>query len=167
MISTTVFIDQESRWRVSNAHFAFGGVSKTTLSAVKTEESIVGFEWDGQPDALFEKLRLQLLEEIHIPTSAPGGMAEFRMSLVSSFVFKFIVAISNQILPDAVRLFTYSPGYSWRTIHESSTISVVVFLSSSFFKRLQVSDTVLSASSGVLDLERYPEKSQGDRPFFS
>ena len=43
-----------------------------------------------------------LMEEISLAPSAPGGMVEYRRSLVTSFFFKFFLTVLQQLTPDQV-----------------------------------------------------------------
>lgn len=81
-------------WIVKSASLSYGGVAAMTISAKKTEKFLNGKAWNQS--TLTEALAV-LREEILIPDTAPGGMPEFRRSLVSSFFFKFFVHVSTQL----------------------------------------------------------------------
>lgn len=53
-------------------------------------------EWNEA--TLKEAIHL-LSEELQIPANAPGGMAEYRMSLVTSFFFKFFLTVLHCLSP--------------------------------------------------------------------
>ena len=56
-------------------------------------------EWD---DDLFSTTCKILSEEMAVPISVEEGMAEYRLTLCLSFLYKFFVFVRSQILPGAV-----------------------------------------------------------------
>ena len=90
-----VFLVQDGeRWAVDDVSIVYGGVAPVSLAALKTERLITGMNWEKRiiPDAL-----QMLEEEISLTDDAPGGMVEFRKSLVSSFFFKFFLWVTHQM----------------------------------------------------------------------
>jgi len=91
---------------VSEASLAFGGMSATSVSAVRTEAMMKGRLWDqdllkdalamlsegggGQPVAAGAEK-----PDLPLPLNAPGGMAQYRSSLALSFFFKFFLHVSQ------------------------------------------------------------------------
>ncbi|KAM9248183.1 aldehyde oxidase 3-like [Dugong dugon] len=72
----------------------YGGVGPTTVSANKSCQQLIGRCWDEE--MLSEACRL-VLDEITLPGSAPGGMVEFRRTLMISFLFKFYLNVLQQL----------------------------------------------------------------------
>lgn len=85
-------------WVVEEIALAYGGVAAKTVMARKTQKMLVGRKWDR--DALLAGLE-SLKEELYIAPNAPGGMIEFRRSLIASFFFKFFVRTSLQLSRDS------------------------------------------------------------------
>ena len=56
---------------------------------------------DWNEDALKEAISL-LSEELQLSADAPGGMPEYRKSLVTSFFFKFYLTVSQLLTPDSL-----------------------------------------------------------------
>eukprot|EP00899_Mesostigma_viride_P019651 jgi/Mesvir1/27688/Mv07407-RA.1 len=94
-------------WIVASASLAFGGVAPVTLCAPKTEAWLVGKEWSE--GVAFEAVA-QLAREIVIADNAPGGMVEFRRSLVGSFFFKFFVFAARKLHGDLSSLLSPPPA---------------------------------------------------------
>ena len=82
---------------VAEIALAYGGVAAKTVMAPKTQAMLVGRPWDRTTLELATK---SLAEEIHIAQNAPGGMPEFRRSLVTSFFFKFFARTSLALASD-------------------------------------------------------------------
>ncbi|XP_058033739.1 xanthine dehydrogenase/oxidase [Ahaetulla prasina] len=81
---------QEGTNRVGEIKLSYGGMAPTTVMAVKTCQELTGREW--KEDLLQEACRL-LAEEMNLSPSAPGGMVDFRRTLVLSFFFKFYLTV--------------------------------------------------------------------------
>uniref|UniRef100_A0A8C5T022 Xanthine dehydrogenase/oxidase n=1 Tax=Laticauda laticaudata TaxID=8630 RepID=A0A8C5T022_LATLA len=77
---------QEGTNRLEEIKLSYGGMAPTTVMAVKTCQK----EW--KEDLLQEACRL-LAEEMNLSPSAPGGMVDFRRTLVLSFFFKFYLTV--------------------------------------------------------------------------
>ncbi|KAK9157741.1 hypothetical protein Scep_004315 [Stephania cephalantha] len=90
-----VFLEENNgRWFVADASIVYGGVGPVSLSASRTEAFLIGKGWDK--DLLQGALRI-LEEDIVLKENAPGGMVEFRRSLMLSFFFKFHQWICQQM----------------------------------------------------------------------
>ncbi|EPS65688.1 hypothetical protein M569_09089, partial [Genlisea aurea] len=85
-------VDRE--WVVSDASIVYGGVAPYSISAVETKKSLVGKVWDEE---MFEAALKVLEKDIVLKEDAPGGMVEFRRSLILSFFFKFFLLVCQQI----------------------------------------------------------------------
>uniref|UniRef100_A0A8C5SZ95 xanthine dehydrogenase n=1 Tax=Laticauda laticaudata TaxID=8630 RepID=A0A8C5SZ95_LATLA len=81
---------QEGTNRLEEIKLSYGGMAPTTVMAVKTCQKLIGREW--KEDLLQEACRL-LAEEMNLSPSAPGGMVDFRRTLVLSFFFKFYLTV--------------------------------------------------------------------------
>uniref|UniRef100_A0A8C5SZ13 xanthine dehydrogenase n=1 Tax=Laticauda laticaudata TaxID=8630 RepID=A0A8C5SZ13_LATLA len=86
---------QEGTNRLEEIKLSYGGMAPTTVMAVKTCQKLIGREW--KEDLLQEACRL-LAEEMNLSPSAPGGMVDFRRTLVLSFFFKFYLTVSIWLL---------------------------------------------------------------------
>lgn len=82
------FSENKGTWLVEEVSLAYGGVGPIPLCATLTETYLKGKEWTEKTLQMALKI---LQEEIVIAKNAPGGMAEFRSSLVTSFFFKFFL----------------------------------------------------------------------------
>ncbi|CAI7828132.1 unnamed protein product [Closterium sp. NIES-54] len=79
---------------VIDCSLVFGGVAATTVSAHRTQQHLLGRPWTQET----LQVALQVLqEEISVPENAPGGMPEFRGSLVLSFFFKFFLLVAHRV----------------------------------------------------------------------
>ncbi|XP_071965549.1 xanthine dehydrogenase/oxidase-like [Antedon mediterranea] len=75
---------------IRDCTLAFGGMAPTTKLAEETMKLMIGRVWD---QALFNDVTAHLANEMSISPGAPGGMVEYRQSLVISFFFKFYVFV--------------------------------------------------------------------------
>ncbi|KAJ2519893.1 hypothetical protein H4217_002396 [Coemansia sp. RSA 1939] len=75
---------------VEEAAFAFGGMAPTTVLATRTAQSVGGRAWGDAPtlDAMLAACQ----DEMRLDYAVPGGMAEYRTALTTSFLLKFWVA---------------------------------------------------------------------------
>ncbi|KAJ2494401.1 hypothetical protein GGI11_008863, partial [Coemansia sp. RSA 2049] len=75
---------------VEEAAFAFGGMAPTTVLATRTAQSVRGRAWGAAPtlDAMLAACQ----DEMRLDYAVPGGMAEYRTALTTSFLLKFWVA---------------------------------------------------------------------------
>ncbi|XP_072468932.1 aldehyde oxidase 4-like isoform X1 [Notamacropus eugenii] len=72
----------------------FGRVGPTTVSASKTCEQLIGRQWN---DEMLSKACRLVLDEIHIPPTAVGGMMEYKRTLMISFIFKFYLKVQREL----------------------------------------------------------------------
>lgn len=84
-------------WVVADASLAFGGVAAKSIMAPRAAAALVGQPLDP---AAVQRALAAVREEVVIAPSAPGGMVEFRQSLVSSFLFKAIVHAAHALAED-------------------------------------------------------------------
>lgn len=81
---------EENTDLIKNIRIFYGGVGATTVCAKKTTQQLVGKHWNE--DMLSEACKL-ILDEIHLNPSAPGGMVEYKRTLMISFLFKFYLEV--------------------------------------------------------------------------
>ncbi|XP_063067791.1 aldehyde oxidase 6 isoform X2 [Engraulis encrasicolus] len=74
----------------------YGGVGPCTLAATKTCQQIIGRSWSEETLSAAYPV---LLEELALPSSAPGGKVVFRRALTLTFLFKFYLQM-QQILTE-------------------------------------------------------------------
>ncbi|XP_043848598.1 aldehyde oxidase 1-like [Dromiciops gliroides] len=72
----------------------YGGIGSTTVCAKKSCQKLIGRVWNEE--ILGEACRL-VLDEIFLPASAPGGMVEYKKSLIVSFLFKFYLEVLQNL----------------------------------------------------------------------
>ncbi|KYO33622.1 hypothetical protein Y1Q_0008776 [Alligator mississippiensis] len=75
---------------IRNISIFYGGVGSTTTCAKKSCEDLIGRQWTEQ--MLHTACKI-VLEEVLLPGSAPGGMVEYKRTLMISFFFKFYLKV--------------------------------------------------------------------------
>lgn len=93
--------DGVSVFKISNASLAFGGMAPTTKMATKTMEFLVGSVFSKET---FEAARSVLQIELDLPDHVPGGQAQYRKALASSFLYKFYFNIVKALSDDLVSI---------------------------------------------------------------
>ncbi|KAL8465182.1 hypothetical protein ACS0TY_034614 [Phlomoides rotata] len=91
---------KDQKWMVSDASIVYGGVAAYSISACETKKFMIGNHWNKE--LLHGALKI-LEKDIVVKDDAPGGMIEFRKSLILSFFFKFFLWVSHQM--DGLPLF--------------------------------------------------------------
>eukprot|EP00979_Chaetoceros_neogracilis_P006948 scaffold1412_cov277-Chaetoceros_neogracile.AAC.4 len=92
---------------ISKAHLAFGGWRQpTTVMAELTEKFLVGKSFEKQT---FVGARQVLQGEFDLPDDVPGGQAQYRKALASSFVFQLFFNTLESLRTD-VKNVSDSPG---------------------------------------------------------
>ncbi|RKP35355.1 hypothetical protein BJ085DRAFT_41134 [Dimargaris cristalligena] len=84
--------DPEGHWWVRDCSMAFAGMGPISVQSKATEQHLVGSDF-ANPETL-NSLMTVCQQELRLDPGAPGGMAEYRLALASSFVFKFWHEIS-------------------------------------------------------------------------
>ncbi|XP_033106657.1 xanthine dehydrogenase/oxidase-like [Anneissia japonica] len=99
---------------IQSCSMVFGGMAPTTKLAKETMSKIIGRTWD---QSLLEDTTILLADEMSLPPDAPGGMVEYRQSLVLSFFFKFYLTVRQHcsfsetiLLADEMSLPPDAPG---------------------------------------------------------
>lgn len=78
---------------------AFGGMAPVTKIATKTGQSLKGFKWN---EDMLERAYNELLQELPLPPSVPGGNAQYRKTLTMSLFLKAYLAISKEMCKDYI-----------------------------------------------------------------
>lgn len=86
--------EKDQKWVVSDASIVYGGVAPYSISVNETKRYLIGKHWNKE--LLHGALKV-LEKDIVLKEDAPGGMVEFRKSLVLSFFFKFFLWVSHQM----------------------------------------------------------------------
>jgi len=82
---------------IENVRLAFGGMAPKTVLAHKTGKSMIGAEFCHET---FAKASESLLEEMKLPERVPGGQAAYRMTLATSFLYKFFLSVASELKED-------------------------------------------------------------------
>lgn len=83
---------------VKMLNMAFGGMAPTVAMTPKTSAAASGKAWNNE---LVETINKELIDELPLSPSAPGGMIQYRRSLTLSLFFKAYLHIS-QILENNI-----------------------------------------------------------------
>lgn len=86
--------EKDQIWMVSDASVSYGGVAPYSISANLTKKFLVGKQWNME---LLHGALEVLGKDVILKDDAPGGMVEYRKSLVLSFFFKFFLWVSQQM----------------------------------------------------------------------
>ncbi|EFJ27160.1 hypothetical protein SELMODRAFT_172098 [Selaginella moellendorffii] len=89
--------EETGKWLVSGISLVYGGVAAVPVRASKTETFMQGKVWDK---STLEGALSELQKDIIIADNAPGGMAEFRRSLILSFFFKYFLMVADKLQQD-------------------------------------------------------------------
>ncbi|XP_019624369.1 PREDICTED: xanthine dehydrogenase/oxidase-like [Branchiostoma belcheri] len=79
---------------IQDIALSFGGMAPTTVMARNTANRLVGLKWDND---LLPEACSSLEDDLPLPPSVPGGMAEFRRTLTTSFFFKFFLSVQQRL----------------------------------------------------------------------
>ncbi|KZV50307.1 xanthine dehydrogenase 1-like [Dorcoceras hygrometricum] len=86
--------EKDKKWVVSDASIAYGGVAPFSFSVNQTKNFLIGKQWNQE---LLQGALEVLEKDVVLKENAPGGMVEFRKSLVLSFFFKFFLWVCHQM----------------------------------------------------------------------
>ncbi|CAH0406917.1 unnamed protein product [Chilo suppressalis] len=84
---------------IKNIDIAYGGMAPVTLVVTNTCKSLIGQKWN---DDLFEKAYSNLLQELPLNPSAPGGNIQYRRALTMSLFLKAYLAIAKEMCRDYI-----------------------------------------------------------------
>lgn len=79
---------------IEDINFGFGGMSFKTVNAPKTQRKLKGLQWNRE---ILEEAYTSLLEDLPLSAGAPGGMIQYRRSLVLSLFLKIFLTISQKL----------------------------------------------------------------------
>jgi xanthine dehydrogenase/oxidase len=82
---------------IEHIALAFGGMAPKTVMAPETAKMMIGAEFCRET---FIKGQECLIKEMSLPESVPGGQAAFRMTLTSSFLYKFYISVVAELRKD-------------------------------------------------------------------
>lgn len=88
---------RDGKYVIDDISIAFGGMAPTTIMSVKTMEALKGAEFNAES---FKKATAVLLDEMKLPEEVPGGQAAYRMTLASSFLYKFYLSAAEELRAD-------------------------------------------------------------------
>ncbi|XP_041353249.1 xanthine dehydrogenase/oxidase-like isoform X2 [Gigantopelta aegis] len=94
---------------IENISCAYGGMAPTTVMALKTMTALVGSHWD---ESMLGKACNELAADLPLSPGAPGGMAEFRKTLTTSFFFKFFITVKTKLIQEGIITEVLSPEKS-------------------------------------------------------
>jgi xanthine dehydrogenase/oxidase len=87
----------DGKFVIDDVALAFGGMAPTTLLAADTGKTLIGAEFNRET---FESASKVLLKEFALPTAVPGGQAAYRMTLATSFLYKFFLVVCKELEDD-------------------------------------------------------------------
>lgn len=85
------------KWSIDSVSLAFGGVAPRTILAQATMDDLTGKEFS---EASFDGARRVLQDELRMPDDVPGGQSQYRLTLASSFLYKFFLYCTNELVKD-------------------------------------------------------------------
>ena len=97
LVNAAFYVSLTPEHKVKSACFVYGGVAVTTKVAQSTSTAITGLQWTPE---ILDIVNKQLESDLVIDASAPGGMVEYRRSLITSLFFKFFVSVQQAIAPE-------------------------------------------------------------------
>ncbi|XP_064394935.1 xanthine dehydrogenase/oxidase-like isoform X3 [Halichondria panicea] len=84
----------DSDWTVQDCCLSYGGMSYITTVAKKTQAYLIGKPWC---ESTLEGVCPLLLEDLPLSPDVPGGMPDYRRSLVTSFFYKFYLTVLSRL----------------------------------------------------------------------
>jgi len=85
-------------WIIQDASAVYGGMAPITAAASETEHFLIGKTFDSS--TFEEACDVLHSSDFKLPDGVPGGMAKYRESLCSSFLYKFFIASSQRLQLD-------------------------------------------------------------------
>ena len=99
----------EDAFVISDANLAFGGMAPKTIMAKKTASFLLGKKFSKET---FEEGIKVLQDELMLPDSVPGGQAQYRVALASSFLFKMYFRVASDLSVDISKVATNPTLYT-------------------------------------------------------
>lgn len=93
----SVTVSCGNKWSIDSISLAFGGVAPTTILAQETMAYLTGREFS---EASFDGARRVLQDELRMPDDVPGGQPQYRLTLASSFLYKFFLYCAGELVKD-------------------------------------------------------------------
>jgi xanthine dehydrogenase/oxidase len=84
-------------WVIGEASLAYGGVAPATIMFPATAASLIG---KPPSQETFQEAWLAIERDISMDSNAPGGMVQYRLSLIASFLFKGLIHAARQLEAD-------------------------------------------------------------------
>ncbi|CAF1550153.1 unnamed protein product, partial [Rotaria sordida] len=84
----------DNQWKIVSAWFSFGGMASKTISAINTQQQLIGLLWTKQT---INQTYDMLIKEMPLNELSPGGQYQYRQTLMQSFLFKFYSYVSNEL----------------------------------------------------------------------
>lgn len=88
---------RDGKFVIEDASLAFGGMAPKTVMAVETASVLIGSEFCYET---FQTATETLLKEMSLPEGVPGGQAAYRMTLATSFLYKFYLSCVEDLKVD-------------------------------------------------------------------
>lgn len=93
MVNAAFYVELSNN-TVKDAEFAFGGMSATSIIALKTKSLIINSTWS---ESMLNDVYLELLKDLPLPLNAPGGMVIYRKTLalrcINQLLFLYMIYI--------------------------------------------------------------------------
>jgi xanthine dehydrogenase/oxidase len=86
---------------IEHVALAFGGMAPKTVMASETAKMMIGSTFSRET---FMKASECLMEELKLPETVPGGQAAFRLTLASSFLYKFFISVVEELKQDVAAI---------------------------------------------------------------
>ena len=90
-------VPKDGKFIIEHVALAFGGMAPKTVLAAKTAKVMTGAEFSRET---FAKASECLLKEMKLPENVPGGQAAYRMTLATSFLYKFFLSVAGELKKD-------------------------------------------------------------------
>jgi len=90
-------VPKDGKFIIEHVALAFGGMAPKTVLATETAKVMIGSEFNHNT---FAKASDCLLKEMKLPENVPGGQAAFRMTLATSFLYKFYLSVVEELKED-------------------------------------------------------------------
>ncbi|CAF3099719.1 unnamed protein product [Rotaria sp. Silwood2] len=89
----------DNQWKIVAACFSFGGMASKTISAINTQQQLIGLPWTKQTINQAYEL---LIKEMSLDKLSSRGQYQYRQTLVQSFLFKFYSYVSTELRQSSI-----------------------------------------------------------------